>query len=85
MTLRPRRFAVSRLARTLLLTAVALCFVAPSAGAAAPGHLLGDLWTTVLETPTAENPFVTGDPACIDLGGNTVAPFTSSPRTSRAP
>jgi len=38
------------------------------------------LWTTVLETPTAENPFVTGDPACIDLGGNTVAPFTASPQ-----
>ena len=72
---------MSRLARTLLLlAAVALCFVAPSAGAAAPGHLLGDLWTTVLETPTAENPFVTGEPACIDLGGNTVAPFTPPPQ-----
>jgi hypothetical protein len=34
----------------------------------------------VLETPAAENPFVTGDPACIDLGGNTVAPFTPSPQ-----
>jgi hypothetical protein len=31
-----------------------------------------------LETPTAENPFVTGDPACIEIGGNTVAPFTPS-------
>lgn len=71
---------MSRLARTLLLAAVALCFVAPSAGAAAPGKILGDLWTTVLETPTAENPFVTDEPACIDLGGNTVAPFTPSPQ-----
>ena len=70
---------MSRLARTVLLAAVALCIVAPSAGAAAPGHLLGDVWTTVLETPTAENPFGTGDPACLDLGGNTVAPFTPLP------
>jgi hypothetical protein len=70
---------VSRLARTLLLAAVSLCVVAPTANAAAPSHLLGDLWTVVLETPTLENPFVTGDP-CIDLGGNTVAPFTPSPR-----
>jgi hypothetical protein len=71
---------VSRLARTLLLTAVALCSAAPSAVAAAPGHLLGDLWTTVLETPAAENPFSTGEPACIDLGGNTMAPFSPSPQ-----
>lgn len=75
-----RRFAVSRLARTLLLAAVALCLVAPSASAAATRPLLGDLWTTVLETPTAENPFFTDDPACLDLGGKTVAPFTPSPQ-----
>ncbi len=71
---------MSRLARTLLLAAVSLCFVSTSASAAATRPLLGDLWTTVLETPTAENPFFTGDPACIDLGGNTVAPFTPSPQ-----
>jgi hypothetical protein len=67
---------VSRLARTLLLAAVTFCLIAPSASAAPTGLLLGDLWTTVLETPGAENPFVTGEAACVDLRGNTVAPFT---------
>ena len=43
--------------------------------------LLGDLWETVLETPTAENPFAGGDP-CVDLGP-VVAPIgPSSPRSS---
>lgn len=69
---------MSRLARALLVAAVASCCVASSAGAAATSPLLGDLWTTVLETPSAENPFGTGDAACLDLGGNTVAPFTPS-------
>jgi hypothetical protein len=71
---------VSRLARTLLLAAVTFCLVAPSASAAATSPLLGALWTTVLETPTAENPFVTENPVCIELGGNTVAPFTAVPQ-----
>jgi hypothetical protein len=37
---------------------------------------LGALWTTVLETPSAQNPFGSGGSAfaCWDLGG-TVAPF----------
>jgi hypothetical protein len=73
---------VSRPVRTLLLAALTFCLVSPSASAAPTrplGATLGDLWTTVLETPTAENPFVTGDPACIDLRGNTVAPFTPPP------
>src|SRR3954451_2705302 len=67
---RLRRFAVSRPVRALLLAALTFCLVAPSASAAPTrplGATLGDLWTTVLETPTAENPFFTGDPACIDL------------------
>jgi len=70
---------VTRLARALLLAAVTLCFVATSASAAPTKPLLGHLWTTLLETPTPENPFATGVPACIDLGG-TVAPFTPSPQ-----
>ena len=69
-----------RLARTLLLTAVALGLVVPSAGAAAPGRLLGNMWTTVLETPTGENPFVTGEAACVEVGSNTVAPFSPTPQ-----
>jgi hypothetical protein len=36
--------------------------------------LLGDMWTTILETPVADNPFTGGDP-CIQLGANIVAPF----------
>jgi hypothetical protein len=35
--------------------------------------MLGDLWTTLLETPTPENPFAGGNP-CLDLG-DILAPF----------
>jgi hypothetical protein len=68
-----------RFARAVLLAAVAIG-VAPSAASAVPakklGTDLGALWTTVFETPSAENPFGTGGPAsgCLNLGG-TVAPF----------
>lgn len=70
---------MSRFARIVLLAAVALCVAAPAASAVPPKKLaanLGALWTTVLETPSAQNPFGTGGDAfaCIDLGG-TVAPF----------
>lgn len=71
---------MSRLARTLLLTAVAFCLVAPSASAAPTSQLgdtLGDLWTTVLQTPTPQNPFAGGD-TCVMLAGNIVAPFGPS-------
>ena len=70
---------MSRLARMiLLLSAVTLC-VAATASAVPANKLddnLGALWTTALETPSAENPFGTGgsDFACFNLGG-TVAPF----------
>ena len=61
---------MARPSRVLLLAVVALTLAAPSA-AAVPhrdlGGTLGDLWETVLETPTAENPFAGGDP-CVDLG-----------------
>jgi hypothetical protein len=68
---------VSRLARTLLLAAVTFCLVAPSASAAPTnlGKTLGNLWTTVLETPTPNNPFGGGGPQCFVLGGKIVAPF----------
>ena len=70
---------VSRLARILLLAAVALCVVVPPAGATPVKKLTGNLaamWTTLLETPSAQNPFGTGGRAftCIDLG-RTLAPF----------
>jgi hypothetical protein len=66
-----------RFARVLLLAAVMFCLVAPSASAAPPtnlGKTLGNLWTTVLETPTPDNPLAGGD-KCVVLGGNIVAPF----------
>jgi hypothetical protein len=70
---------LSRLTRILLLVAVALCLGAPTAGAVPAKKLdnnLAALWTTVLQTPSAQNPFGTGGAAfaCFDLGG-TVAPF----------
>jgi hypothetical protein len=70
---------MSRLARILALAAVTLCVTAPTAGAVPHNQLgdtLGALWTTILETPSAQNAFGSGGPAfaCWDLGG-TVAPF----------
>jgi hypothetical protein len=68
---------MARLARALLLVAVTFCLVAPSASAAPTnlGKTLGNLWTTVLETPTPDNPFGGGGPQCVVLGGKIVAPF----------
>ena len=68
---------MARLARALLLAAVTFCLVAPSASAAPTnlGKTLGNLWTTVLETPTPDNPFGGGGPQCVVLGGKIVAPF----------
>jgi hypothetical protein len=70
---------VSRITRILLVAAIALFAAAPAASAVPTKKLedhLAALWTTVLETPSAENPFGTGGSefACFDLGG-TVAPF----------
>src|SRR5215217_4987946 len=68
---------MARLARALLLAAVTFCLVAPSASAAPTnlGKTLGNLWTTVLETPTPDNPFGGGGPQCVVVGGKIVAPF----------
>lgn len=73
---------MSRLARILVLAAVGLCVAAPAAGAVPAKKLdnnLAALWTTVLETPSAQNPFGTGGPAsaCFNLG-SVVAPFGPS-------
>jgi len=65
-----------RLALALLLAVAAVGLVAPPASAA-PQNLrgiLGDLWTKVLELPTPDNPFASGDP-CVELRGNIVAPI----------
>ena len=70
---------MSRITRIALLAAIALFAAAPAASAVPSkkqADYLAALWTTVLETPSAQNPFGTGGAAfaCFDLGG-TVAPF----------
>jgi len=70
---------MSRIIRSLLLAVIALVATAPAAHAAPTkrlDELLTTLWTNVLETPSAQNPFGTGGSAyaCFDLDG-TVAPF----------
>ena len=75
---------VSRLAAVPLLAILALGLVAPAANAAPETKLddnLAALWTKVLETPSAQNPFGSGGIAfaCLNLGG-TVAPFTPDPK-----
>ncbi len=67
-----------RLVRALLLAAITVCFVAPPASAAPTGlgETLGNMWTTILETPTPDNPFAGGDgDGCFVLGGQIVAPL----------
>ena len=67
-----------------LFAACAALVAAPAASAApAPTKLdagLTALWTTVLQTPSAQNSFGTGGAAfaCWNLGGGTVAPFGPS-------
>ena len=70
-----------RLCRVLLAVVAATVITAPSADAKQDKKLsatLGELWTTVLQTPAATNPFTGGDP-CIDLDGRVVAPFAGGP------
>jgi hypothetical protein len=68
---------MNRVVRCLLIAVVTFCLVAPSASAAPAslGKTLGQLWTTVLETPTPNSPFGGGGPQCVVLGGKIVAPF----------
>jgi hypothetical protein len=67
---------MNRVVRCLLIAVVTFCLVAPSASAQTSlGGTLGDLWTTVLETPTPDNVFGGGGPQCVVVGGDIVAPF----------
>lgn len=83
------RLTVSRLVAMLLLAAATLGFAATAASAApAPTNIDPDLtalWTTILETPSAQNAFGTGGAefACWNIGGRTVAP--AGPLPSGAP
>jgi len=49
---------------------------------------LAALWTTVLQTPSAQNPFGSGGQqyACLDIGNTTIAPFSpDSVKSCRLP
>jgi hypothetical protein len=74
----PKEVAVLRLCRALVVTALTLGAVVPPA-AAAPDSLgasLGTMWRTILETPSAQNPFGDpGGPVCLAVDG-AVAPFS---------
>ena len=77
-----RLVSIFRLVVLPLLAAVTLGLAAPAASAAPAPKLnanLAALWTTVLQTPSAQNSFGTGGDAfaCWNLGG-TVAPFGPS-------
>jgi hypothetical protein len=66
---------MARFIRILLAALVGVVITAPAASAAPDRKLetlLGDLWETVLETPTPQNP-------CVDLGKKVVAPFQAGP------
>jgi hypothetical protein len=70
---------MSRVVRCLLVLGFVLGITATPAQAGSTRReeaLLAALWTTVLETPSSENPFGSGGQAfaCIDLG-RAVAPF----------
>ena len=73
-----------RIAAVLLFVAVTLGLVAPSASAdqaSTPAATLGALYTKVLETPSAQNPFGSGGTSaspCWELDG-TVAPLAPKP------
>jgi hypothetical protein len=76
-----RFVGVFRLVATPLLAMAALALAAPAANATpAPVKFNADLaalWTTVFETPSAQNSFGSGGAAfaCWNLDGGTVAPF----------
>jgi hypothetical protein len=70
---------MSRLTRMLLLAAAVCLLVVPAASAAPNtthqlGGVLGDMWTTVLQTPAPTNPFSPGGDPCVQVG-DVVAPF----------
>jgi len=78
-----RRCGIRGLAVGLFAACAALA-AAPAASAAPATTLDADLtalWTTVLQTPSAQNSFGTGGAkfACWNIGGGTVAPFAPFP------
>jgi len=79
-----RTFGVRGLAVGLFAACAALLAAPVASAAPAPVKFdanLAALWTTVLETPSAQNSFGTGGAAfaCWNIGGGTVAPFAPFP------
>src|SRR3954451_12595543 len=77
----PRGGFMSRFTRALLVALAASCVMvlaaAPSATAGSGNQLgstLGELWTTVLQTPVLDNPF-SGCSTCVQLPDGQLAPF----------
>ena len=69
---------MARLARALVVAAVALGVAAPAASATSQTGLAHDLegfWTYVLQTPTPENPFTSDNNQCHPLGQEELAPL----------
>jgi hypothetical protein len=78
-----KRFVTRALIVVAAILGIVFAQVAP-ASATTTKKLVSNLtgmWTTLLETSSAQNPFGTGgvEFACIDLGGHTVAPFAGGP------
>jgi hypothetical protein len=73
---------IIRSAMVALIAAATFAGTAQTANAVPPGTLTDDLaalWTTVLQTPSPDNPFGTGGEnanACWDLGDHVVAPLS---------
>lgn len=69
---------MSRLARVLVVAAVALGVAAPAASATSQRQLAQDLegfWTYVLQTPAPQNPFTSDNNRCHQLGQQVLAPL----------
>jgi hypothetical protein len=74
-----KRFVTRALIVVVAILGIVFVQVAPASANTSKKLVsnLTEMWTTLLETPSAQNPFGTGGAAfaCIDLGGHTVAPF----------
>ena len=78
-----------RVGRGLMIAVLVTIFIAPTASAGTGTQIrlsetLGELWTTVLELPSGENPF-TSDDKCVELdqrgARRTIVPFSAAGST----
>lgn len=69
---------MARLARALVIAAVALGIAAPAASAASQHQLAKDLngmWAFVMQTPVPQNPFTSTNNRCVHLAPQLLAPM----------